>query len=52
MPTVESILSPGQGLRTRAKRTTGKQGLRYVVLSVCGSDAYDVRYDFFSRFSR
>jgi hypothetical protein len=24
-----SILSPGQGLRTRAKRTTGKQGLRY-----------------------
>ncbi len=23
------ILSPGQGLRTRAKRTTGKQGLRY-----------------------
>jgi hypothetical protein len=25
----ESILSPGQGLRTRAKRTTGKQGLRY-----------------------
>ena len=22
-------LSPGQGLRTRAKRTTGKQGLRY-----------------------
>ena len=25
----QSILSPGQGLRTRAKRTTGKQGLRY-----------------------
>ncbi len=25
----KSILSPGQGLRTRAKRTTGKQGLRY-----------------------
>jgi hypothetical protein len=24
----QSILSPGQGLRTRAKRTTGKQGLR------------------------
>jgi hypothetical protein len=24
-----SILSPGQGLRTRAKCTTGKQGLRY-----------------------
>ncbi len=23
------VLSPGQGLRTRAKRTTGKQGLRY-----------------------
>jgi hypothetical protein len=28
-PKVESILSPGQGLRTRAKRTTGKQGLRH-----------------------
>ncbi len=27
--TAWSILSPGQGLRTRAKRTTGKQGLRY-----------------------
>jgi hypothetical protein len=25
----KSMLSPGQGLRTRAKRTTGKQGLRY-----------------------
>ena len=25
----KSIFSPGQGLRTRAKRTTGKQGLRY-----------------------
>jgi hypothetical protein len=25
----QSILSPGQGLRTRAKCTTGKQGLRY-----------------------
>ena len=24
-----SKLSPGQGLRTRVKRTTGKQGLRY-----------------------
>ncbi len=37
-----SILSPGQGLRTRAKRTTGKQGLRYtrsisVRLHVCAS---------------
>jgi hypothetical protein len=26
---VMSIFSPGQGLRTCAKRTTGKQGLRY-----------------------
>ncbi len=37
-----SILSPGQGLRTRAKRTTGKQGLRYTVFlataaSLCAS---------------